>query len=222
MASVDTHIDDLDSVEIIDGDAEIEPRPVNNKSLAINKPARGRPRGAASSGRERLNSYRHSDNHIPKRVNEKPSREVESLIKDNATALKTLPDGQGRFVGYNLPSQVTDRFDRMGFKLNFFVYGQSLNEYTGYGWKPVMISEIPEIALAIVPVPGLFNEDLREYFIYRDHILMKISHADWEEYRRDWDSKMDNNERLISDSRSVRAGQRKHGMVYGRDTSFGG
>lgn len=207
--------DDMEDVEFLP-DSGLE-KSINEEVL----PARMRGRG-----RHRSTGYRHQDNHAPKRVNRKPNREAESMMHDTTPPLKVLPDGKGRMVGYNMPHQVIDRFKREGFRLHFFIYGTGVNEYTGYGWRPVMISEIPEISLAVVPIPGLHNENLREYFIYRDHILMKIHDDDWAEYEKEWQMKMRHNDRVMDDAskkfESVdkrRGGGTRgtRGMVFGED-----
>jgi hypothetical protein len=203
---------------ILDGDAEVDLSPEPSRQHAINR-RRGRPalNRLADAAKNRTNGYRHSDNKIPKRVNNKPNREIESLMHDTAPALKHMPDGSGLFVGFNLPQQVTDRFEKNGFKLHFFNYGPSLHEYTGYGYRPVMVTEVPEIALCIIPIPGLFNDELREYFIYRESILMKISHENWDRYKKNWEDRMANNDRVMNDARTVRHGERRAGMIYGRE-----
>lgn len=216
---IDKERDYEDDREEMDGEYEIDAAPSDGRPLAINKKTRGRPKAVGVSGpTNRTNSYRHMDNKIPKRHNRKPNREVESMEHDSMPPLRHLPDGSGRFTGFNMPSQVTERFDRLGFKLGFFTYGPQIREYTAHGWLPVMLSEVPEISLTVIPIPGLFNEDLREYFIYREHMLMKISLDDWEEYSRDFETQKVNNERIIKNSTGVRTGERKHGLVmeYGR------
>lgn len=208
-------VDDLENIEFV-------PEPARDKS--INQDVI--PERMNSQGRHRNTGYRHQDNHAPKRINRKANREAESMMHDNAPPLKMLPDGTGRFVGYNMPQKIIDRFKREGFRLNFFVYGTGVNEYTGYGWRPVMVSEIPEISLAIVPIPGLHNEELREYFIYRDHILMKIHDDDWAEYERDWQTKMSHNDKVMNEASQKfdreskrRQGETRgtRGMVFGQD-----
>lgn len=195
--------------------------PPDNRDEAINKPKRGRraptERLQSSLARERGNSYRHSDNKMPHKVNNKPQRELESVMHDASPPLKTMPDGSGRFVGFNLPQYIIDRFRKQGFLLYFLSYGPTLGDYTSVGFRPVMISEVPEIALAHIPIPGLYKEELREYFIYREYMLTKISLDDYDVYKRDWESRMVNNEKVAVEASSVRPGKRKQGMVYGRD-----
>jgi len=205
--------------EEMDGDYEPDLSAAPSHHLAINKKVRGRPRKIdVSMVRERTNSYRHMDNKIPKKTNRKPSRELDSMLHDAAPALAKLPGGTGRFTGYNLPSAVTDRFDREGYKLGFFERGSNLAEPASHRWIPVLLSEVPEIALSVIPIPGLYNESYKEYFIYLDHLLMKISHEDWALYSKDFEKQKVNNEKIINDSRSVKTGERKHGLVmeYGR------
>lgn len=135
-------------------------------------------RQRAKSSRTRPSGYQ-NDDYVPnRRMNSKPQRELEGTLREDGVMDFTA--GYGQFSSYNLPPEVVDRFRDQGFLLgNFtyenFKYNSEVVQMATSGWIPVELSEIPELASFLVPFSKFLPEEHRQYFIYRDHLLMKIS-----------------------------------------------
>lgn len=172
------------------------------QEIIVDAPVRKKPGRKPQIIRERITGVPVGGRNLEssRKINSKPQREVESLSRGRSQGQDNTLEASANHSGYQIPPVIIKRFDAAGFKLGFFKYGPEVTEHLYLGWRPVMNNEVPEISLNIIPnIPGLYREETKDYFIYLEHMLMKITFADWEEASSTARKRLNTHSRVLTD-----------------------